>query len=163
MSELANPDDERSLQWLNDYNEQRERPMPRIHEMIESRFLKKEDAGDGVLVTINGVEQMNVAPADKPEELKWVCHFKELDKPMVLNSTNIQLFAAVCGSDDSDDWGGHKVVLYNDPTISFGGKITGGIRVRKPRAQAKPTPAAETARANAKPGSLADLEDDIPF
>jgi hypothetical protein len=59
-------------------------------------------------------------------------------------------------------------VLYNDPNVSFGGKITGGIRVRKPKNQAarsateKAQALASQQQAKAAP-SITDMEDDIPF
>lgn len=114
--------------------------MPRIGEMIESKFLKKEDVGGerGVLVTISGVQQANVAMPGADPEMKWTLSFQELDKPMVLNSTNIHMCAKACGSDNTDDWNGKKVVLYEDPNVSFGGKLVGGIRLRAPRTQAAP-------------------------
>ena len=101
--------------------------MPKIHDMLESKFLKKEDAGDGILVTIVGVDQQNVGKDDEPE-LKWTALFKEC-KAMVLNSTNLQLIEKALGSDDTDDWIGKKIVLFCDENVSFGGKIVGGIRV----------------------------------
>lgn len=110
--------------------------MPRLNEMIESKFLKKEDVennGRGSLVTISKVSQHNVAMQGAGEELKWCLEFAELDKPMVLNVTNMRLIEAIAGSDDTDDWIGKKVVLYNDPTIMYAGKVMGGIRVRAPR------------------------------
>src|SRR5688572_22175153 len=104
--------------------------MPRIGEMIESKFLKKEEVGErGALVTINGVQQANVAMQGADPEMKWTLIFDELDKPMVLNSTNIHMCAKACGSDNTDDWTGKKVVLYEDPNVSFGGKLVGGIRI----------------------------------
>jgi len=117
-----------------------------ISEMKESRFLTKHDVGDGVLLTITTIEQENVAPKDKEEELKYCVSFEESEKPMVLNSTNAQLIALIAKSEETDDWKGTKIVLYNDPSISFGGKITGGIRVRAPKGQAtKPKVAAKPA------------------
>jgi hypothetical protein len=101
--------------------------------MKSSKFLKREDVGVGALATIAGVEQANVAKDGAPEELKWCLILSEFDKPLVLNSTNIQLIEAITGSDDTDNWSGKQIVLYDDPTVSFGGKITGGIRVRAPR------------------------------
>lgn len=103
--------------------------------MKNSNFLKKEDVGDGTLCTIATVEQMNVAKEGAPEELKWVLHVDEFDKPMVLNSTNGQIIAKITGSEESDGWSGQKIVLYHDPNVSFGGKLIGGIRVRAVRAQ----------------------------
>lgn len=123
--------------------------MPKISEMRESKFLKKEDVGKGVLATIAGCDQMNVAMEGAGQELKWCLHFRELEKPLVLNSTNIQLCAQICGSEDTDDWKGKPIVLYTDPNVSYGGKLVGGIRVRAP-----------------KPGSVPNAPvavEDIPF
>ena len=104
--------------------------MPKVKDMITSKFLKKEDVGEGTIVTISGVSKENVAKEGADEEYKWCLHFLNLDKPLVLNSTNLQLIEKFLGSDDSDDWEGKKIILYDDPAVSFGGKITGGIRVR---------------------------------
>jgi hypothetical protein len=107
-----------------------------INQLRESKFLKKEDCGRGVLVTIKGLIQEDVAMEGEPSELKWCLQFNETAKPMSLNSTNAQIIAQITGSEDTDHWPGHRIVLYNDPTISFKGKIIGGIRVRAPKAQA---------------------------
>ena len=107
--------------------------MPKTHQMKDSKFLKKEDVGRGTLVTILNVREENVAKQGAAPEMKWVMDFREQDKPLVLNATNIALCEAICGSDDTDDWTGKKIVLYEDPTIAFGGKIVGGIRVRSPK------------------------------
>lgn len=137
--------------------------MPRIGEMIESKFLKKEDVGErGVLVTISGVEQKNVAMQGAEPDLKWTLIFEELDKPMVLNSTNIHMCAKACGSDDTDHWNGKKIVLYEDPNVSFGGKLVGGIRIRAPRTQA--APAVPTRRVAEQPtGGKFEIDSDVPF
>lgn len=115
--------------------------MPNISAMRDSNFLKKDEVDPPVLVTVEGVHQLNVAKQGAPEELKWCIKFHEHEKPMVLNSTNAQIIAKITGSEETDEWVGKKVVLYNDPNISFGGKITGGIRCRAPKT-AKPAVAA---------------------
>ncbi len=117
--------------------------MPNINTLKESRFLKKEDCGPGILVTIRGDEMINVAQEGAPEEHKLCLRFDETDKPMVLNSTNAQIIARIVGSDETENWVGHKVVLYNDPGVSFGGKVLGGIRARAPRNQNAVTPASK--------------------
>lgn len=104
-----------------------------VNQLKESKFLKKEDVGTGLLVTIEGLSQENVSKEGAPEEMKYALHFKESEKPLILNSTNGQLIAQITGEEDTDHWAGHKIVLYNDPTISFGGKIVGGIRCRAPK------------------------------
>lgn len=114
--------------------------MPTIHDLKSSKFLTKNDVERDVLVTITGYLQVNVAKEGVEPDFKWALSFAELDKPMVLNSTNGQLLAMICGSEDFDHWTGKKVVLYNDPSISFAGKLTGGIRVRAARNQAPVQP-----------------------
>ena len=133
--------------------------MPKIGEMIESKFLKKEDVGGerGMLVTISGVQQANVALQGADPEMKWTLSFDEMDKPMVLNSTNIHMCAKACGADDTDGWIGKKVVIYEDPNVSFGGKLVGGIRIRARRTVAEPVVPQK------KPQKFDDIESDIPF
>lgn len=127
--------------------------MAKTSEMLASKYLKKEDVGEGLLVTIRGFDKVNLGMEGQPPQWKWVMNFEELDKPMVLNGTNIRLCEMIFNSGDTDDWTGNKLVLYNDPTIQFQGKFTGGIRVRAPKKPAtKPSPKA-----------VEDLDDDVPF
>jgi hypothetical protein len=145
--------------------------MPRIHEMVESKFLKKEDAADGILVTIKGVEKRDVGTEAEPEQ-KWVLLLAE-NKPLVLNSTNLALLEKALGSDDTDNWIGQQVVLFNDENVSFGGKLTGGVRVdvnRTKRYHAKNAQAAPNTAPKEYPQQIGgtnkhfdDFKDDIPF
>lgn len=106
--------------------------MAKIGEMLESKYLKQSDVDQDYIVTIRSVEQANVAAKDaEADEWKWTVKFAEFDKPMVLNSTNIQLLAKACESDDTDDWIGKQVIVYTDPNVSYGGKLVGGLRVKK--------------------------------
>jgi len=132
--------------------------MPKTSEMRESKFLKQSDVGVGALMTITGCAQHNVAMQGADPEMKWCLSFREADKPLVLNSTNTQLCEKICGSDDTDDWMGHKVVLYTDPTVSFGGKVVGGIRVRAPKVKVAPKTAPVPV---VEPNDT--LDDDCPF
>jgi hypothetical protein len=129
--------------------------MPNIGQMIESKYLKQSDLDGEVEVTIVKVGQLNVAREDQEPEMKWAIRFQELQKPMVLNSTNIQLLAKACGSEESDDWVGKKVVIYADPNVSFGGKLVGGLRVKLPVVKKAQKPNGG--------GKFDDLEDDVPF
>lgn len=129
--------------------------MPLISEMRESKFLKKEDVGRGALGTIESCVRMNVAKEGADPELKWCLTFSDIDKPLVLNQTNIQLCAKIIGSEDTDQWPGKRIVLYTDPNVSFQGKLIGGIRVRAPKPGA-------TMPAPPQPVAVAH-DDDIPF
>jgi len=129
--------------------------MPKTSDMRESKFLKKEDVGRGVLVTIASCVSRNVAMEGAPKDEKWCLTFQELDKPLVLNSTNIQLCEQITGSDDTDHWIGKRIVLYTDPNVSYQGKLVGGVRVRAPKPTAPPpTP---------PPPLATEDEDSIPF
>lgn len=116
--------------------------MSSVRDLKSSKFLKKEDVGEGVLVTITRVSRENVAKEGAEEDLKFCLHFDEFDKPMTLNSTNGQLIAQITGVEDDIEkgWVGKQIVLYADPSISFGGKVVGGIRVRAPKTNAKALP-----------------------
>ncbi len=131
--------------------------MPKTSEMRESKFLKQTDVGRGVLATVAGCVQMNVAKEGADPEMKWCLTFQDLDKPLVLNSTNIQLCEKVFGSDDTDFWHGKRLVLYTDPNVSFQGKLVGGIRVRAPK------PTAPAPLPVPVPVPVSDQDDDIPF
>lgn len=135
--------------------------MPKINEMLESKFLKKEDVGNGVLMTVEACVQKNVAQQGADPEMKWCLTFADCDKPLVLNSTNIQLCKMIFESDDTDHWLGKKLVLYTDPNVSYAGKIVGGIRVRKPKTAAgaaAPVTAAKDAEIEALKRQLAEAQ-----
>lgn len=131
--------------------------MPRVSEMLESKYLKKDDVGGGQLWTVKGFKRVNVAQEGEPPEMKWVMFFMEHEKPLVMNSTNIQLAEKVFGSDNTDDWIGNQIVLYVDENVSFGGKIVGGIRLRARRNKAPDAPKQPTKHDTDAFG------DDIPF
>ena len=126
-----------------------------LTDLRESKYLKREDVGPGVLATISAITQKNVAPEGAPADNKAVVFFAELPKPMVLNSTNGQAIAQITGKDTDIErnWIGARVVLYNDPNVSYAGKLVGGIRIRAPKPgyaqpqvhpQAQHIPAADT-------------------
>lgn len=126
-----------------------------ISKMSNSRYIKKDDVTTAVLVTISKVDQQNVAPDNETPEMKFVMHFSDFEKPLVLNQTNIALIAIALDSEDTDGWLNKQVVLYNDPSIMYAGKVTGGVRVRAPK---QSTPAA-----TATPADTPEFNDDVPF
>lgn len=141
--------------------------MPKLAEMLPSKFLKQADVPQPALVDLTRISKEQVNQENDPEEHKWVAHFREFDRPLVLNTTNLNALSLIFGSEDSDDWKG-ECVIYTDPNVSFGGKLVGGLRVRKAKNQAArsaPDKMAEVAaREQArKPSAIEELEDDIPF
>lgn len=136
-----------------------------IANMKNSRFLTQHDVGeDGRVLTVQEITQENVAPENQPRELKWVMHFEEeWAKPLVLNRVNTELAAKILKSDDTDDWAGKQLVAYQDPTINYGGKVIGGIRLRAVKATDKAGASDEADPAPAPKASPADAINDSNF
>jgi hypothetical protein len=133
--------------------------MPSVNDLRESKYLTQSDVEPAVDVTISGYSQVNMAKDGAPAEMKWVLSFAELPKPLTLNSTNGGLIEAITGSGDFDGWTGKRIQLYRDPLISFGGKVTGGIRVR----QAGSTTMGAVPPAQDVPKQTPQGDPDIPF
>lgn len=104
--------------------------MPNVNDLKRSKYLTTKDVEPPVLVTILRYEGINVAREGAEPDDRYVLHFKELPKPMVLNVTNGMLLKQITGSDNFDDWIGKQVILYNDESVMFAGEFTGGIRIR---------------------------------
>ena len=137
--------------------------MPKVSEMIQSKFLRKEDFDDGdQVLTIKGVKLEDM-PGDDGTQ-KWVLYFRELPKGMAMNSTTIRVLEKGYG-DDSDLWIGKKVLVYVDPNVSFRGQVVGGLRLRtqKPQAQSQSHAAPAHPQTAPQQAGAAHLDDDIPF
>ncbi len=78
-------------------------------------------------VTVDHVEAEKVG---EEKYLRLITYFASLDKALVTNITNGEILAEIAGSTDTDDWVGAHVEIYVDPNVGFGGKRTGGIRLR---------------------------------
>jgi hypothetical protein len=122
----------------------------KIGELTTSKFLKGTDFPEPALCTIKDVTKENVAKPNEPKKDRGVMFFEEHEKGLVLNATNLKRAAAACGSDDTEDWLGKKIVVYYDENVELG-----GIRLRAPRQQNKPAPV--------RPDTFADMDDDVPF
>ncbi len=142
--------------------------MPNVSDLKSSKFLTKNDVEPDIIVTIRRFEKVNVALESMAPEMKWTLWFQELPKPLVLNSTNGQLIEAITGSGEFEDWVGKKVVLYNDKTVSFAGKLTGGIRVRAIKTQMKSPELQKYVGGEPNPDYVGDnppppTDDEIPY
>ncbi len=133
--------------------------MPNIDTMKTSKYLKKDDVGEeGTIVTIVNVHEQDVAMEGKPAEMKWVMVTREFDKPLITNQTNLQLIAKFLGTKITEEWVGKQVVLYDEPSVVFGGELTGGIRVK--RAGRAPGAGPRTV---SRPAPPADVTDEVPW
>lgn len=121
----------------------------------ESKYLAKGDVGeDGMILTIKGFKR-EVLKGDDGDEEKTVLYWAEDMKPLILNKTNSQLIPIITGAKIAGDAIGKQVVAYNDITVGFGGRITGGIRLKKVAGAPK--------AAKAAPVADDDDSSEIPF
>lgn len=120
-------------------------------QMIQSKFLKKDDFPSPEVLTIKDVTLEEVGKGDT----RWVMWFKEKAKGIVLNVTKIKQTEAAYG-DDSDMWNGRKVKVMHDPTVMMGTQQVGGIKFVFPTGAQPPAPAPQ-------PVAAGDFDDDIPF
>jgi hypothetical protein len=157
--------------------------VPLVKDMIQSKFLRKEDFDEDRVLTIKGLKLEDM-PGDDSQQ-KWVLYFREEPKGMALNITTIRVLEQAYGS-DSDQWVGNKVMVYVDPNVSFGGKIVGGLRLRTPRVKTVQKPVTQIAGSRPPPqrqapppqepnepeaeqfeptgtAERAEFDDDIPF
>ena len=66
---------------------------------------------------------------DEKGQARVAIHMVEYPgRPFKASKTNVKLLAIAWGEDDAD-WPGRRVQLSADPTVTFGGKAVGGIRV----------------------------------
>jgi hypothetical protein len=108
----------------------------KLGEAFPSKYLSAADVPDeGLAVTIDSYDLQDVGQGDRKKN-KPVLHFRERDvKSLVLNKTNAKVIEQVTGSDDLDNWIGHKITLV-PREVEFQGETVWAIRVQLPRRQA---------------------------
>ena len=106
-----------------------------------SQYFSKDDVQTPIRLTIASVS-IEAIKGEHGEDKKPVMSFREVDaKPLILNNTNWVTIEDAYG-EDSDYWDGKLVELYCDPTIMFGSKRVGGVRVRIPAGLSPSSPPA---------------------
>lgn len=105
-----------------------------------SKFLTKDDVGEeGKNLTIAGFDQTEIK-SDNGTETKAIVHWRENFKPMVLNKENATRLKMIFKTSNTDQMIGGVVNVHNDPFIQFGGRQTGGVRIRPTAHAAQRTP-----------------------
>jgi len=100
-------------------------------DFFQSKYLRKEDLSGPAVLTIAQVRG-EMIDGDNGKEQKAVLQFTDARfKPMIVNKGNWITLAETYG-DDSDHWHGKPVEVYVDPSVMYGGKRVGGLRVRVP-------------------------------
>jgi hypothetical protein len=131
--------------------------MPNINDAFPSKYLKAADLQKRqVSVVVSHAQYEKIGNDDK-----LVLYFQGKQKGVVLNKTNANAVASAYG-DDTDDWAGKPVTLF-EAMVEYQGKMSPAIRMMIPNSGARPTPAARPAPASVGGGAGADMNDEIPF
>ena len=130
-------------------------------EYLKGEILKNSGPIRGSIAAV-GVETFKARQAGESDKQQLVLtvDLGSEEKKLGLNKTNLRILISSYG-DDTDRWIGRAVVIYFDPNVSFGGRVTGGLRVKVPTA--KPSLAESQQQVNAEPTSTVDPDDDMPF
>src|ERR1700677_27161 len=138
--------------------------MPTIHDLKQSRFLTKSDVTPPKLFTIKAYRLEDISQEGEAPDNQYLLFFYETEKPLVLKPVNGDLIALALGKESFDEWIGHQIVVFVDPTVTMKGKVVGGIRCRAPKTKVAPAPAAPAAPppapARAKPAT--DWSNSVP-
>ena len=105
----------------------------RTSEMIKSKFWRAGDLqGQApVVVTIAHVTEELMGRPGGRQDAKCFLWFQEHVKGLQLNKTRVRTLEAAFGP-DSELWTGKRVRLSFDPTVEFGGRAVGGVRLQTP-------------------------------
>ena len=105
--------------------------MPNVNQMFPSRFLRATNIPRrGITLVIETVTQEEVTSDGEGKQKKWALKFKDDDQLLVLNKTNASILAEAFGP-DTDSWADKAITLRTEK-VSFGGRMTDGIRVSVP-------------------------------
>lgn len=117
-------------------NSKRKESDMRRNDALPGNYLAKEDFDTPVVAKIVNVAIEEIQ-SDHGTENKPVVYIEDTktgevnSRGFILNGTNWDMIVETTGEEDSDDWTGHRIEIYHDPSIMFGRKKVGGIRVRQ--------------------------------
>lgn len=104
--------------------------MPDYEVLYPGRFLKGKTMEGPKVIRISSLAPTDLE-GDDGMEAKAVMRYRSSDGDgeMVLCKTNAALIAEMFGERDYTKWAGRLVTFHYDPTVRFGPKAVGGIRV----------------------------------
>ena len=128
-----------------------------IGNAFPSKYLKAADLqGRRVVVTIDRVEMENFDDGDKA-----IVYFVGKDKGVVLNRTNANTLVDITGSEETGEWKGVSITLY-EAKVEYKGKRVPSIRIDEAPANTAPKAAAAAPAPSPAPEQEFN-DDDIPF
>lgn len=105
--------------------------MPHWKKLINPDYLgaySLYDRGD-IILTIERVQVETITGPDGKKEDCPVCFWREREKPMILNVTNMKTISKLIGSPNTDDWSGHRIMIGVERVKAFG-DVCDALRVR---------------------------------
>jgi hypothetical protein len=132
---------------------------------LKAEALKASGPVRGVITStkVETFEARDGKPAQN--SLAIVLDMGQEEKTLTLNKTNLRVLIAAFG-DDTDKWEGRTIVAYFDPNVSYGGRMTGGVRVKVPSQKKAAAPKATPAPVVEPESDVENSDDDdsdIPF
>ena len=102
----------------------------RVELMFPSKYLRAADfMGKSVTKTISKVDSEKLRLADNSKVSKYIVHFEDTEKMLVLNKTNAYAIADALNEKDALKWIGRQITLYPTTCEAFG-KTVDCIRVQ---------------------------------
>lgn len=104
----------------------------RTSDMIKSKFWRARDVEGAppVVLTISDVTE-ELLGRGLHKDVKCFLWFQESPKGLQLNKTRVTILETAFGP-DSEMWVGKRVKLSFDPTVEFGGRAVGGVKLTTP-------------------------------
>jgi hypothetical protein len=137
-----------------------------LNQVYGSKFLSAADVGDQKIRTeIEQVWKEHLRNGDGTKRVRFVVRLSGIDKPMVLNMTNINALIDKLGRNPAN-WKGAPIGIYVDPNVTYGGKrVAGlGLRVLGPVSTLKPVAPPVSPEPPQHDGAgIEDMSDSIPF
>jgi hypothetical protein len=127
-----------------------------INTAFPSKYVKAAEIPEEGLVA--AIDRVDMEDVDGKGSMKPVLYFRGGKKGLVLNVTNSKKIVQLVGSDNTDNWAGQRITLYQSET-EYAGDTVACIRVRAAKGTAPTAPAP----APTELGSPTMDASDIPF
>jgi len=136
--------------------------MPTSNDAFPSKFISASDLqGREPVVKITHVTSDEIGGKQK-----YVCFFAGKQKGLVLNKTNWNNIVRISGCDNSDDWTGVNVCLF-EAMVDFQGESVPAVRIKSPPKSAQQEqgarPSASEMKQPVKQAAADEMSDQIPF
>jgi hypothetical protein len=109
--------------------------MNSFSELSNKRFFGTDDVREqAVVATIKGFGREEMEDNDGGTQKVSVMHLEGQDRAVILKTTTLNTLKDLFGT--PNEAVGKPIELYFDPSVSFGGKRVGGLRLRSPGSSA---------------------------